>query len=194
MVTGGNRIGTLPRYAPSSYYGGSRATAVASRGRGCPGRAQERRGRTREAPGSARDDSIRRVVRTLCVGRRNQGTRRSPGGPSRQWRTATALVRWSAVPAVVETWDPHEAHPAQWASRQRPGPGVSAAREAEAVSSGPAGDTRPDTPIGPPRWQTAAGVAKRRCHPSGVRGKLGRGTDRHDILRRPETTGQAHSG
>jgi hypothetical protein len=70
----------LPRYAPGSCCGGSRAAAVASRVLGCPGRAQERRGRTREAPGSAGDDSIRPVVRTLCVGRRNQGPRRSPAG------------------------------------------------------------------------------------------------------------------
>jgi len=73
----------LPRYAPSSYYVGSRAAGVASRGLGCPGRAQERRGRTREAPGSARDDSIRPVARTLRVRRRNHRPRRAPVGPRR---------------------------------------------------------------------------------------------------------------
>jgi hypothetical protein len=73
----------LPKYAPSSCRVGSRAAWAASRGLGCPRRAQERRGRTREAPGSAGADSIRPVVRTLRVGRRNRRPRRSPVGSRR---------------------------------------------------------------------------------------------------------------
>jgi len=94
-------------------------TTLASRGLGCPRRAHERSGRTREAPGSAGDDSIRPVARALRVGRRNHGPRR--------------------------------AHDSQ-----------------------------------------ASSVSKHRCNSIRVRGTLGRGTDRHDILRWPETTGQAH--
>jgi hypothetical protein len=82
----------LPEYAPSSYYVGSRAAAVASRGLGCPGRAQERRGRTREAPGSAGDASIRPVVRTLRVGRRNHGPRRPRSGHEGLGRATKASV------------------------------------------------------------------------------------------------------
>jgi len=73
----------LPEYAPSSCYGGSRAAEVASRGRGRPRRAQERRGRTRVAPRCGGDGSIRPVARTLRVGRRNHRRRASPVGLSR---------------------------------------------------------------------------------------------------------------
>ena len=73
----------LPEYAPSSCYGGSRAAEVASRGRGRPRRAQERRGRTRVAPRCGGDGSIRPVARTLRVGRRNHRRRASPVGQSR---------------------------------------------------------------------------------------------------------------
>ena len=67
---------------------GREAAAVASRGLGCPRRAQERRGRTREAPGSAGDDSIRPVVRTLRVGRKGHRSRRSLAGPDGPGRDA----------------------------------------------------------------------------------------------------------
>jgi len=109
----------------------------------------------------------------------------------------TVLVRWIAVPAVVETWNPHEAHPRSPRRRQRPGLGVSAtraARAAEAVRRAMSRDTRPDTPRRPRRRQSAAGVAKHRCNSIGVLGKLGRGADRHHIPRWPETTGWAHPG
>ena len=67
-------------------------------------------------------------------------------------------------------------------------------RAAETVRPAMSRDTRPDTPRWPPRRQSAAGVAKHRCSSIGVLGKLGRSTDRHHILRWPETTGWAHSG
>jgi hypothetical protein len=69
------------------------------RGLGCPRRAQERRGRTREAPGSAGDDSIRPVVRTLRVGRRNQWPRRSPA--SRVAKVASRAAKVSGRVAKV---------------------------------------------------------------------------------------------
>jgi len=68
----------------------------------------------------------------------------------------TVLVRWIAVPAVVETWNPHEAHPRSPRRRQRPGVGVSATRAAGTVRPAMSRDTRPDTPGRPPRCQSAA--------------------------------------
>src|SRR5450759_5518873 len=68
----------------------------------------------------------------------------------------TILVRWSAVPAVVETWNPREAHPRRLDIVGEP----TAARPWRVRDAGsgsrPAGDTRPDTPSRPPRCQSAA--------------------------------------
>ena len=75
----------------------------------------------------------------------------------------TVLVRWSAVRAVVETWNPHEAHPRSPRRRQRPGLGVSATRAAETVRPAMSRDTRPGTRRRPRRRQSAAGVAKRQA-------------------------------
>src|SRR5450756_712036 len=91
----------LPRYARSSYYGGPQAAGVASRGLGCPRRARERRGRTHEAPGSAGDDSIRPVVRTLRVGRRNHRPRRVSGRAARGLRSGFPA---NDGPGPMECW------------------------------------------------------------------------------------------
>ena len=145
----------VPTYAPGSYCGGSRAAAVTSRVLGCPGRAQERRGRAREASESARDDLFRPVVRTPCVGRTNQGPRDGP----RSGSPANDEPRWSwsdgarSPPSLRRGTRTRRTRHSRRAG-QRPGRCVSAARAAEAVSSRPAGDTRPDTPRRPPPWQS----------------------------------------
>ena len=95
----------------------------------------------------------------------------------------TILVRWIAVPAAVETWLPHEAHPRSPRRRQRPGLGVSATRAAGTVRPATLGQERLPGLLGGKARQ------ERRCHSIGVCGKLGRGTDRHDILPWPGTTG-----
>jgi len=132
-----------------------KAAAGASREPGCPRRARERHRRTREAPGSAGDDSIRPIARTLRVCRRNhnrEGPRPGREGPrpglSSQSRTATVLLG-SAVPAVVGTWYPHEAHSRR--PTRRPGVRVCGRARPRRAPGERAGGGRGAAPPPPPR-------------------------------------------
>jgi len=79
----------------------------------------------------------------------------------------TIPVRWIAVPAVVETWNPHEAHPRRLDIVGEP----AATRPWRVRDAGggnrPSGDVKGHSA----RYASlASSAAKRRCNSSGVRG------------------------
>jgi hypothetical protein len=132
--------GTIPRYAPGSYCGGIAGGGGRVPRAGLPAsytpRAQKRRGRPREAPGSASDDSIRPVVRTLRVGRRNQGPRRSPVGTRRSHDRALQPLTHRGGPSPMEHGPRRRHAPAE--RRRRHAPAQRVARHPRRPSSPPA--------------------------------------------------------
>ena len=147
----------------------SREAALVSRALECPPRAQERRGLTREAPGSAGDDSVRSVARTLRVTRRNQGREGLRSG--REWprdhRTSTSSQRRTATARCSTARGHHDRVPAggalaSSASRRRPGPGLYVSWEWE--QSGGRHSAR---------WASRTSPLARQCHRCNSIGNLG---------------------